>query len=128
MNLIEKIAYMVSLGYTDNELLVKHSLLRTEELILNYLNLTKLPKGIDYTHIDMAILNLKYQINMLPSTGETSTNNKVSSIQEGDTTVKMATVSETETSVDKDRSKKIFEDKLLNDFRTSLHKFRKMRW
>lgn len=130
MEINEKIQYIKSLGYTDNEILIKHSLLRTEEIILNYLNLNKLPKGSEYTHIDMAILHLQQQISMLPKANDEGSNvsGKLSSIQEGDTTVKMAKASELETSTDKEKSKRIFEDKLLNDFKASLHKFRRMRW
>lgn len=131
MTLEEKILYIVSLGYEGKEILIKHSLLRTEEIILNYTNLNKLPKGVDYVHIDMAILHLVYQISIIPvknDEGSNTSKGKVSSIQEGDTTVKMATASEQESSTDKEKSKRVFEDNLLNDFRVSLRKYRKMRW
>lgn len=130
MKLEEKITYIEHLGIEDNEILIRHSLLKTEELILNYTNLNKLPKGLDFTHIDMAILQLEYNksvvgVEDIDSNGGGGT---VSSIQEGDTTIKMATSSDLETSIDKNKSKRIFEDKLLNDFKVSLHKYRKMRW
>ena len=130
MTLEEKITYITSLGYSDNEILVKHSLLRTEELILNYLNLNKLPKGATYTHIDMATMHLENQLSLItnPSEGENESLGKVGSIQEGDTTIKMATARDTETALDKSKAKRIFEDNLINDFKIALHKFRKMRW
>lgn len=130
MTLEEKITYITSLGYSDNEILVKHSLLRTEELILNYLNLNKLPKGATYTHIDMATMHLENQLSLItkPSEGENESLGKVGSIQEGDTTIKMATARDTETTLDKSKAKRIFEDNLINDFKIALHKFRKMRW
>lgn len=131
LTLEEKILYIVSLGYEGKEVLIRYSLLRTEEIILNYINLNKLPKGSDFTHIEMAISHLEQQLTTssnITGNQDNSSNSKVSSIQEGDTTVKMATASDSETSSDKAKSKRIFEDKLLNDFRVSLHKFRKMRW
>lgn len=128
MDINEKISYIKSLGY-ENDLIIKHSLLRTEEIILNYTNLNKIPRGVDYTHIDMAILHLDQQLSTKKSNDSNVTlDSVISSIQEGDTNIKIATASDLESSNDKAKSKRMFEDKLLNDFKVSLHKFRKMRW
>lgn len=127
----EKLEYLKQLLPDSNELQLILSLNKTEELIKNYTNVSKIPKSVFYTHIEMAVLHYKYneELNKPPTGGgESEQVGAIDSIQEGDTTVNFSSVSKMESTADKMKQKRIFEDKLLHDFRIPLHSIRKMRW
>ena len=126
----KKLEYLKELLPDGDELQLKFALGRTEELIKNYTNVSSIPDSVFYTHIEMAILYYKFneELNRPSPVDDVESEGSVESISEGDTTVKFGSVSSRESTADKLKQKRLFEDSLLSDFRVPLHSIRKMRW
>lgn len=126
----KKLEYLKELLPEGDELQLKFALGRTEELIKNYTNVSSIPGSVFYTHIEMAMLYYKFneELNRPSPVDDVDSEGSVESISEGDTTVKFGSVSSRESTADKLKQKRLFEDSLLSDFRVPLHSIRKMRW
>lgn len=126
----KKLEYLKELLPDGDEIQLKFALGRTEELIKNYTNNSTVPDSVFYTHIEMALMYYKFneELNRPSPVEDTESEGSVESITEGDTTVKFGSVSSRESTAEKMKQKRIFEDSLLNDFRVPLHSIRKMRW
>lgn len=86
-----------------------------EEIILNYCNISKMPKGLEKTAYRMA---MDLYRNEQPGTVKGSTSGSVSSIEEGDTTVSFNTNSYDEA----------YAASLLKVYSKSLNRYRKVAW
>ena len=100
---------------TSNDAALQFALDDAEEIILNYCNISKMPKGLEKTMYRMA---MDLYRNEQPGTAKGSTSGSVSSIEEGDTTVSFNTNSYDEA----------FASSLLKMYSKSLNRYRKVAW
>lgn len=122
--ILSRLKTLLGITGEDKDTLLQFALDDTKMIILNYCNLTFIPKGLETVWLKMAI---EFYKSSGASTGSinvgASASGKVSSISEGDTSVSF----DTSNSTGSTSSQTSTTDGLINNYIVQLNQFRKVR-
>ena len=122
--ILSRLKTLLGITGEDKDTLLQFALDDTKMIILNYCNLTFIPKGLETVWLKMAI---EFYKSSGASTGSinvgASASGKVSSISEGDTSVRF----DTSNSTGSTSSQTSTTDGLINNYIVQLNQFRKVR-
>lgn len=122
--ILSRLKTLLGITGEDKDTLLQFALDDTKMIILNYCNLTFIPKGLETVWLKMAI---EFYKSSGASTGSinvgASASGKVSSISEGDTSVSF----DTSNSTGSTSAQNSTTDGLINNYIVQLNQFRKVR-
>ena len=122
--ILSRLKTLLGITGEDKDTLLQFALDDTKMIILNYCNLTFIPKGLETVWLKMAI---EFYKSSGASTGSinvgASASGKVSSISEGDTSVSF----DTSNSTGSTSAQTSTTDGLINNYIVQLNQFRKVR-
>ena len=123
-DILQKLKMLLGVTGEDKDTLLQFALDDTKMIILNYCNLTYVPKGLETVWLKMALefYNSSGASNGSISVGANASGN-ISSISEGDTSVSF----DTSSSGGSTSSQTSTTDGLINNYIVQLNQFRKVR-
>lgn len=113
---------------------VEMAIAETEQVILNYCNISKVPTALMFTHANMVVDLLRHELALAKELGGESKDlddislADVTSIKIGDTSINLGKGAQGSAAMQAANAHQVNLDTLVLNYQTQLQKFRKMVW
>lgn len=125
---------LYTLGLEADLTTVETAVAETEQVILNYCNISKVPTQLLFTHANMTVDLIRHQLALADEVGEGGQGlddislADVTAIKIGDTSVNLGNGAQGNVKLQAAKAHHINLDTLVMDYKSQLQKFRKMVW